>query len=770
MASCIAFGFSASSVSRRNPIARAIASPSRRQVIAFHLGLGLCCRGGLELVAALAADGSTGRVAAMIPPVAPRLKQEFELFGDSREDFYFWLRDDKRADQKVLDHLKAENAYTEQVMADTKKFEEEIFAEMKGRIKEDDTSVPVRDGPYFYYEKELEGKQYKVHCRRKIPGGEGPGSIDEIMDEAQEEEVLLDENEKAASHKFYTVGDVQVSPDHTRLAYTEDTKGDEIFSIYVVDIASKQLLGPVLKGAVEDIKWIDNESIAYVTQDDIHRPYKAWYHKIGNEQSEDVCLYHEEDETCFLDMGSSESKEYTFVHSGTKTTSFVLYLENKSPVKELKYLTPRVEGVDTSASHRGEHFFITKRTDDTYNSELYVCPVNDVSSTTLVLPHRPSVKLEEVQAARDHLVVYERENALQSITVFKLPPAGEPITSLDQGVRIKFPEAAYALSPKEFQFNSPILRYQYSSLSTPFSVYDYDMETGKSMLKKRQEVLGGFQPEKYVTLRKWATAQDGTQVPISMVYRKDLAKLDGSDPLLLYGYGSYEVCIDPDFRMHRLSLIDRGVTFAIAHIRGGGELGRKWYEDGKLTKKMNTFEDFICCGEYLIANKFCAKDKLCIQGRSAGGLLIGAALTMRPDLYRCAVAEVPFVDVLTTMLDSSIPLTTAEWEEWGDPRKKDDYLYMKSYSPVDNVLPREYPDILVTGGLHDSRVAYWEPAKFVAKLRENKTDKNLLLFKCDFGAGHSSMSGRFDKLKDLALSYTFILRSLGLATRSTSSL
>lgn len=701
-------------------------------------------------------------------PHAKKVDYKMDLFGDTREDPYYWLRDDNRKDPEVLAYLNEENAYTESVMADTKKLQEELYKEIRGRIQEDDMTVPLRKGPFFYYEKTLEGQQYKQHCRRPIVGGEGPGDVKEIMettDYVSKEQVLLDENMEAAKYEFYSVGAFKVSPNHKILAYGEDTKGDEIYTVYAVDIDTGKHIGKPLAGVTENVEWIDNETLVYITQDDLHRPFKVWHHKLDAQQSEDILLYHEADEEFYLGLSKSESQEYLFVSSASKITQFVLYLKVDDTSQEFKPLTPHVTGTDFTVSHRGGHFFIQKRNDEVYNSELLVCPVESVSNAAVILPHRPRVKLQEIQAFKDHLVVFERQDGLLNAVVYTLPPVGEALTALPMGHRIHFSEPAYMIESMGSNFFSPILRYGYSSLRTPLSVYDYDMNTSDCVLKKIEPVLGGFHVDNYVTVREWAMALDGTQIPISIVYRKDTVKLDGTDPLLLYGYGSYEVCIEPEFRSNRLALIDRGFVFAVAHIRGGGEMGRKWYEDGKLLKKKNTFTDFIACAEYLLAHNFGAQEKLCIHGRSAGGLLMGAVLNMRPDLFKVAVAGVPFVDVVTTMLDASIPLTTAEWEEWGDPRKEEFYHYMKSYSPIDNVEAKQYPNILVTAGLNDPRVAYWEPAKFVAKLRERKTDNNLLIFKCELGAGHFSKSGRFDKLEEDAFTYAFILKCLSKSGR-----
>ncbi|XP_020273137.1 uncharacterized protein LOC109848173 [Asparagus officinalis] len=705
------------------------------------------------------------------PPVAKKVKHEMELFGDVRIDNYYWLRDDSRTNPEVIAHLKAENEYADFMMAGVKHVEDDINAEIRGRIKEDDISAPARKGQYYYYNRTLEGKEYVQHCRRLITK-EGPASVHDVMStgpEAPEEHVILDENVKAQDYEYYSIGAFKVSPNNKLVAYAEDTKGNEIYTIYVIDAESGIPVGkPIVGSLTSELEWAGNDALAYVTMDAILRPDKVWLHKLTSDQSSDKCLYHEEDEMFSLDLYASESKQYLFVGSESKNTRFIFYLNISKQADKLLTLTPRVYGVDTSASHRGNHFYIKRRSNEFYNSELVACHVDNIPQTTVILPHRDSVKIQNFQLFSDHIAICEREDGLPKLTVYRLPANGEAIGRLEGGRKISFIDPIYSADLKESQFSSSIVRFSYSSMKTPPSVYDYDMDTGVSVLKKIETVLGGFDASNYVTERKWAVASDGTQVPISVLYRNNLVKLDGSDPLLLYGYGSYEICIDPSFKGSRFSLVDRGFIFAIAHIRGGGEMGRKWYENGKLLKKKNTFTDFIACAEYLIENKYCSKEKLCINGRSAGGLLIGAVLNMRPDLFKAAVAGVPFVDVLTTMLDPSIPLTTSEWEEWGDPRTKEYYFYMKSYSPVDNVRPQNYPNILVTTGLNDPRVLYSEPAKFVAKLREMKTDDNALLFKCELGAGHFSKSGRFEKLKEDAFTYAFILKALNMIPQVSS--
>ncbi|KAL8160123.1 hypothetical protein V2J09_001660 [Rumex salicifolius] len=706
------------------------------------------------------------------PPVANKKSHEMELFGDVRVDSYYWLRDDSRSNPDVLSHLHAENAYTDSIMSDTKQFEEQLYTEMRGRIKEDDISVPARKGSYYYYEKMLYGKEYVQHCRRRVHNEDVPLSVHDTMAvgaDTPNENVILDENTKAQEHGYYKIGCFKPSPNNKLVVYAEDTKGDEIYTLYVIDAESLEPVGKPLTDVTSCTEWAGNGDLLYITMDEIHRPDKVWLHRIGTEQSSDSCLYHEKDDKFIVNLHASESRKYLFVGSVSKITRFVFHLDVSKIEEGLKVLTPKLDSIDTSVSHRGDHFFIQRRSDECFNSELLACPVDNVSDTTLLIPHRASVKLQGISLFQDHLVTYERENGLPKLVVYQLPRVGEQLKSLSDRKTIELFDPVYYVYPMKSEYSSSILRFSYSSLRTPPSVYDYDMHSGVSVLKKSEPVLGGFDASNYVTERKFATASDGVQVPISIVYQKNLVKLDGSDPLFLYGYGSYEICVDANFKAARLSLLDRGFVYAIAHIRGGGEMGRQWYENGKFLKKKNTFTDFIACAQYLLENRYGSKEKLCIEGRSAGGLLIGCVLNMRPDLFKVAVAGVPFVDVLTTMLDPTIPLTTFEWEEWGDPREEEFYHYMKSYSPVDNVKAQNYPHILVTAGLHDPCVLYSEPAKFVAKLRELKTDKNILLFKCELGAGHNSKSGRFPIIILAAASSTTLFNTYRSSCRSLTT-
>ncbi|KAL6603402.1 hypothetical protein ACP70R_043763 [Stipagrostis hirtigluma subsp. patula] len=732
---------------------------------------------------ASAPSSSSASAMAALPPKAQRLPELLHAHGDRRVDNYYWFRYLREESYKkarenssesdkfpslldrhrqrnifaqwdpraqylypdVLAHLHAENGYTVAVMSDVKQLFFKIYAEIKGRNKEDDiVGAPLRKGQYYYYKKTLTGKEYVQHCRRLVPT-DGPITVHDVMPTGPDapEEIILDENVKAEGHDYYSIGAFKVSPNDKLVAYAEDTEGDEIYTLYVIDTESGDYVGQPLKGITSNIEWAGDDHLVYIKQSiSTLRPDTAWLRNLGES---DTCLYEEIDEKFSLGLRVSESKQYIFVESTSKNTSFIFYLDLSTQSEDLSVLTPRVDGTDTTASHRGNHFFIRRRSHELYNSELVACPLDNLAETTILLPHRER-NIDEFQLFDNHIAVYERVDGLPKVTVYRLPTIGEPIGQLQGGQTIDFicPEEknffidpTYVVDPDdEPQFHSSIIRFHYSSMRTPPSVFDYDMNSEVFVLKKIDDVLGGFDASNYVTERKWAAAADGTQIPMSILYRKDLVKLDGSDSMLLCGYGSYEECIYPKFCVSRLSLVDRGFIYVIAHIRGGGEMGRMWYEDGKLLKKRNTFTDFIACAEHLIENKYCSKEKLCISGRSAGGLLMGAVVNMRPELFKAAVVGVPFVDVLTTMLDPTIPLTTLEWEEWGDPREKEYYDYMKSYSPVDNVKAQEYPNILVTAGLLDPCVMYFEPAKFVAKLRELKTDNNLLLFLCDFNAGH----------------------------------
>ncbi|KAL3150392.1 hypothetical protein ABBQ32_000231 [Trebouxia sp. C0010 RCD-2024] len=715
-----------------------------------------------------AAELEAARLEVLSPPVCQ--KRQHQLPGpsgtdDLREDPYYWLRDDDRKDEDVVAHLRAETDYCYNVLEDTEQLQEQLYREMRGRIQEADQSAPVRHGPFHYYSRTVEGKQYRVHCRRKLPPKAAAPSENDEMDSSQQEEILLDENAEAARFDFYMVGGLEPSPDHKLLAYAEDISGNEKYTLHVKDIHNdEEMLKEPIKDTAGNVAWAnDNKTLFYVTKDKLDRPFKVWRHHVGANADEHKLVYHETDDQFYVHLGKSRDEKILTIHVGSAVTSETRFLSAYNPMGEWKVVLPRENGVEYDIKHRGDHFFVEIRDTDRPNSEILVAPVSNPTQTKVLIPHRTDVKIETMSSSRDYLVVFQRIKGLQEATIAELPPDLGMPHSLGKLEQIRFPEAAYSLGPGgQGDHDSPVLRLSYTSLTTPSSVIDVNMRTGKRAVKKVQPVLGGFDKDSYSTDRLWATAPDGTKVPMSIVYKKGVARRDGTDPLLLDGYGAYEICNDPYMNANRLSLIDRGFVFALAHVRGGGEMGRSWYEDGKYLNKKNTFTDFIACAEYLVKEKWTSPAHLCIEGRSAGGLTMGAVLNMRPDLFNAAIMGVPFVDVLTTMMDESIPLTNIEWEEWGNPTKPEYYDYMKSYSPVDNIKRAEYPNIMVTAGLHDPRVGYWEPAKFVAKLREHKSDNHMLLFKCDLGAGHFSQSGRFDRLKDTAVEFAFLLKCQGM--------
>ncbi len=680
--------------------------------------------------------------AGMEPPVAKASPKVDAVHGEERVDNYFWLRD--KSNPEVIEYLEAENRYTDALMKHTEEFQETLYQELLGRIKETDLSVPEKIDDYFYYTRTEEGKQYPFYCRKK-----------ESLE--ADEEMLLDPNALAKGHEFLDIGDYKVSPNHQLLAYSADTSGAEIYSIYVKNLNTGELLDEIPDTSFS-IQWAnDNHTLFYTTLDDTKRPYKLHRHCLGTHPKDDAEIYHEEDGSFYLHISKTRSKAYLLMGLDSVNTSEIHFLDADKPMGDFKVVHPREAELEYSVEHHSDKFFIVTN-DNAKNFRLMEASIDDPAKANWkeVIPHRDIVKLDGVSAFQNHLVVYERESGLKKIRVFNL--------TTNEVHEVDFPEPVYTFWPgSNPEFNTNTLRFRYTSLVTSESVFDYDMDARTRELKKQEEVLGGYNPSRYESERIFARAKDGTMVPISLVYKKGLVK-DGRNPLLLQGYGSYGASRDPSFSSNRLSLLDRGCVVAIAHIRGGGEMGRYWYEQGKLLHKKNTFTDFITCAEHLIAEKYTASDKLVIQGGSAGGLLMGAVTNMRPDLFHAVVAHVPFVDVVNTMLDSSIPLTVTEYEEWGNPNDKVYYDYMQTYSPYDNVEAKDYPNLLIIAGLNDSRVQYWEPAKWTAKLRALKTDDNLLLLKTEMESGHGGPSGRYDYLKEITFKYAFILDVLVLAT------
>lgn len=675
------------------------------------------------------------------PPVAKVEPKVDTVLGTVMVDNYFWLRGKEKPE--VIQYLEAENAYTEAVMQHTEEFQEKMFKELRGRIKETDLSVPERLDDYYYYHRDEEDKQYKIYCRKK-------GSLD------AEEEILLDVNELAEGYDFMELGTYEISPDHQLLAYSTDTAGNERYTLRVKDLNAGELYPEVIGNISGDLVWAnDNKTFFYTIPDDAWRPFKVFRHTLGTDPAQDELVYHEADEAFWMWIYKSKSEAYIFIGIGSKTSEEHRYLSADDPNGEFKIIHPRQPDLEYSPFHHGDRFFILTN-DEAVNFKLMEAPVSDPSKAnwTEVIPHRKDIKLDNLDVFRDYFVVYQRENGLRTLRVRDIASGGEHL--------IEFPEPVYSYDgDTNPEFDTDLFRFTYMSLATPNSVYDYNMRTRERELKKQKEVLGGYDADAYQSERVFATATDGTRIPMSMVYRKGMVR-DGSNPLYLYGYGSYGISYDPWFSTNRPSLLDRGFIFVIAHIRGGGIMGRPWYDDGKLLKKRNTFTDFIACAEHLIAEKYTCSEKLIISGGSAGGLLVGAVANMRPDLAGIVIAEVPFVDVMNSMLDESIPLTIVEYEEWGNPNKANYFHYMLSYSPYDNVRKMTYPHMLITGGINDTRVQYWEPAKWTAKLRTANISDNRLLLKMNMGAGHGGASGRFDYLKDIAFEYTFILDCLGM--------
>lgn len=676
------------------------------------------------------------------PPVAKIEPKQLKIHGDIRIDNYYWLKE--RENQEVIDYLNAENDYTQAVMAHTKDFEDLLFEEIKGRIKQTDVSVPYKLDDYYYYYRYEEGKEYRIYCRKK-------GSLESA------EAIMIDANELAEGQEFLSIRGRVISSEQNIIAFAVDTVGRRIYTIYFKNLETGELYTDEIPKATGNMAWAnDNKTLFYTRQDTkTLRSYQIYRHKLGTDESKDVLVYEEKDETFSTYVSKTKSKKYLLIGSYQTLSSEYRFLRADNPKGRFKIFLKRERNHEYDVDHFQDKFYI-RTNDRAKNFRLMATPVNRTRKRNWVevIPHRPDVFLRGFEIFMDHLVLQERKNGLTQIRIISWNGGEEHY--------LDFGEPAYlAYVSTNRDIKTRILRYGYTSMTTPNSTYDYDMVTREKVLMKRDEVLGGFDSNHYQTDRLFAISSDGTEIPISIVYRKGI-KRDGNNPLLLYGYGSYGNSMDATFSSPRLSLIDRGFIYAIAHVRGGQELGRQWYEDGKLFNKKNTFTDFISCAEHLVHEKYTSPENLIAMGGSAGGLLMGAVINMAPDLFIGVVAHVPWVDIITTMLDPSIPLTTSEYDEWGDPNEKEYYEYMLSYSPYDNVQAKDYPNMLVTTGLHDSQVQYWEPAKWVAKLRALKTDENLLLLKTNMDAGHGGPSGRFKRYRKTAFQYTFILDLVGI--------
>ncbi len=683
------------------------------------------------------------------PPIAEPRPHLARHHGFTHEDDYAWLRaanwqevmrDPSQLDAEIRSYLEAENAFTASSLADTAELQLRLFEEMKGRIKEDDSTVPAPDGDYSYFVKYVTGGQHPQFCRR-VTNGQG-------------EEILVDCNKLAENHSYFDIGGVSHSYDHRRVAYATDVSGAEYYVIKVRDIRSGELLDDEVPDTIGGAVWAaDNESFYYSKLDDNHRPRWIYRHRLGTPVGQDTLIYEEQNPGFFVGLELSQSRRYILISAHDNQTSEVYLIDNESPAGPPVLVAPRREGHEYSVEHWGDQLIILTNGDGAEDFKIVTAPIDAPGQANwrTLEPHRQGRLILSMVAFANHLVRLEREEGLPRIVVRRWSD-GEEHT-------IAFDEEAYALglSPG-FEFDTKTLRYSYSSMTTQSQVFDYDMERRSRVLRKTQEVPSGHDPSDYVTRRLMAPARDGQSVPVSLLYRKD-TRLDGSAPLLLYGYGAYDYSIPAGFSTNCLSMVDRGFVYAIAHIRGGKEKGYRWYKDGRRQHKENTFRDFIDCGEFLIARNFTGRGRIVAHGGSAGGMLMGAVANMAPDLFGAIVAEVPFVDVLATMLDDTLPLTPPEWPEWGNPiESKEAYQWIAAYSPYDNISRQAYPNILALAGLSDPRVTYWEPAKWIAKLRAYKTDDNLVLLKTNMDAGHAGASGRFDRLKEVALAYAFVLK------------
>lgn len=672
----------------------------------------------------------------MLPPVAPQKPHTYQIHGDTISDPYFWLRE--KDNPEVIEYLEAENNYTETVLADYAELREQLYQELKSRIKEDDSSVPAKSDNCYYYHRMEAGKQYPIYCRKQ----------DSLN---SPEVVILNCNTLAEGLSYFSLGVFDVSPNHQLLAYSTDTNGSESYTIYFKDLSTGELLSDRLENTYYGSAWAnDNRTFYYTVLDNNLRPYRLYRHRLGQPQSADELVYEETDPQFFISCGKSRDDRFVFFSCDGNVTSEVYFISADDPNGTPTVIAVRERGVEYSVTHHEGYFYILTN-EQAKNFRLMRTPVNslDKSNWEEFLPHDPEVLLEDIDEFKDYLIISDRYQGLQRLRIYHFRDGTFE--------NIAFPDPTYALfDAPNYEYDTHVYRFGYSSLVLPNTIYEYDLRSHTKHILKQQEIPSGYDPNLYTSARIYATSYDGTQVPISLVHAKNLT-LDGSNPLYLYGYGAYGYSLDAYFSTNRLSLLERGFVWAMAHVRGGSELGRKWYEAGKLLHKKNTFYDFIACAEHLIKQGYTSKGNIAIAGGSAGGLLVGTVLNWRPDLLKVAITNVPFVDVINTMLDDTLPLTQIEYDEWGNPQQREFYEYIRSYSPYDNVKAQDYPHLLVTAGLNDPRVTYWEPAKWTAKLRSLKTDQNLLLLKTNMSAGHSGASGRYEYLKEIALEYTFLL-------------
>ena len=681
----------------------------------------------------------------MLTPSAAKKSHVTEIHGDLIHDDYFWLRD--KDNPEVIEYLKAENAYTEQVLEPHAELRESLFQELKARIKEDDDSVPAKKDNYYYYSRVAAGKQYAIHCRKK-------GDLN------SPEEIIIDENQLAEDRPYFSLGTFSVSPDHKLLAYSEDIDGSETYTLRIKNLETGELLPEQIENTFYSLEWVnDNRTFYYTVLDESLRPYRLYRHTLGQPVEQDELIYEEQDSQFFVGCDKSRDDRYIFLETDGKITSEQYFVSADDPQGQFEIIAPRQKGHEYSAIHHEGYFYIlTNDRAENFRVDRTLVSQPQQKYWQEFIPHDPDRLIEDIDEFKDYLIIDERYQGLSQLRVIELKSQAAHYIQFDDPTYLVF-------GSSNWEYETQTFRFGYTSLVQPMTVFEYDLKTRSKTILKQDRIPGGYDPDRYHSERIFAPSHDGVEIPISLVYRKDF-KRDGTHPLYLYGYGSYGASIDPGFSPNQLSLLNRGFVYAIAHVRGGSEMGRHWYESGKFLQKKNTFLDFVGCAQHLIAENYTRAGNIAISGGSAGGLLVGATINLKPELFKAAIAHVPFVDVLNTMMDATLPLTPLEYDEWGNPADREFYRYIRSYSPYDNVEAKDYPHLLITAGLNDPRVTYWEPAKWTAKLRLLKTDNNLLLLKTNMDSGHAGSSGRYEYLKEVALEYTFLLTVFELAGRS----
>ena len=681
----------------------------------------------------------------MLTPSAAKKSHVTEIHGDLINDDYFWLRD--KDNPEVIEYLKAENAYTEQVLEPHAELRESLFQELKARIKEDDDSVPAKKDNYYYYSRVAAGKQYAIHCRKK-------GDLN------SPEEIIIDENQLAEDRPYFSLGTFSVSPDHKLLAYSEDIDGSETYTLRIKNLETGELLPEQIENTFYSLEWVnDNRTFYYTVLDESLRPYRLYRHTLGQPVEQDELIYEEQDSQFFVGCDKSRDDRYIFLETDGKITSEQYFVSADDPQGQFEIIAPRQKGHEYSAIHHEGYFYIlTNDRAENFRVDLTLVSQPQQKYWQEFIPHDPDRLIEDIDEFKDYLIIDERYQGLSQLRVIELKSQAAHYIQFDDPTYLVF-------GSSNWEYETQTFRFGYTSLVQPMTVFEYDLKTRSKTILKQDRIPGGYDPDRYHSERIFAPSHDGVEIPISLVYRKDF-KRDGTHPLYLYGYGSYGASIDPGFSPNQLSLLNRGFVYAIAHVRGGSEMGRHWYESGKFLQKKNTFLDFVGCAQHLIAENYTRAGNIAISGGSAGGLLVGATINLKPELFKAAIAHVPFVDVLNTMMDATLPLTPLEYDEWGNPADREFYRYIRSYSPYDNVEAKDYPHLLITAGLNDPRVTYWEPAKWTAKLRLLKTDNNLLLLKTNMDSGHAGSSGRYEYLKEVALEYTFLLTIFELVGRS----